>query len=581
VEQTVLRVKSNYVLADPLPEKLRERFSSLASPLLLQLLWNRGWLSAKSTKREVEHLLSPDFERDLHDPLLIPGMTEAVGRIEQAIEGREAITVYGDYDADGIPGTALLVEALGRLGARVDHLVPQRELDGYGLSRGPIDRLVERGTRLIVTVDCGIRSREAVAYARSKGMDVIVTDHHQIAAEDLPEGVVVHPALPGSMYPNPHLSGAGVAYKFVSALAGRFPERLPASYLKWALDLVAISTVADLVPLTGENRALVHFGLIVLGKSRRPGLEALYREGAIDPATVDSRTIGFGIGPRVNAPGRLATAEESLQLLLTEDTAEARRLAQALQRANTERQELTRQVYAEAEAQVQETGPAELYVLAGDWPAGVVGIVASRLLGRYHRPFVLIGGEGAIRKGSARSIKGFNITELLEAAREHLEQSGGHARAAGLSVKAEKIEDLREALLKLARERIKPEDLEREERVDARLSVDELTPELYQEVGRLEPYGMDNPEPLFFVTGEVAEVRKVGADERHVKLKLRGEERTIQAIGFGLSHAPLQVGQAVEVVARLRENVWQGRVSPELFLEGVRELEGGAVVGRE
>jgi single-stranded-DNA-specific exonuclease len=581
VEQTVLRVKSNYVLADPLPEKLRERFSSLASPLLLQLLWNRGWLSAKSTKREVECLLSPDYGRDLHDPLLIPGMTEAVDRIEQAIRDKQAITVYGDYDADGIPGTALLVEALGRLGAEVDYLIPERELDGYGLSVGPIDRLARRGTGLIVTVDCGIRSKEAVDYVRSKGMDVIVTDHHQIALEDLPEGVVVHPALPDSEYPNPHLSGAGVAYKLVSALARRFPERLPDSYLKWALDLVAISTVADLVPLVGENRALVHFGLVVLGKSRRPGLGALYLTGGIEPGAIDSRTIGFGIGPRVNAPGRLATADDSLRLLLTRDTAEARRLAQALQRANTERQELTRQVYAEAEAQVQETGPAELYVLAGDWPAGVVGIVASRLLNRYHRPFVLIGGEGAIRKGSARSIKGLNITELLEAAREHLEQSGGHARAAGLSVRAEKIDDLRGALLALAKERIKPADLEREERVDARLSVDDLTPELYQEVGRLEPYGMDNPEPLFFVTGEVAEVRKVGADERHVKLKLKGDNLTISAIGFGLSHAPLQVGQAVEVVARLRENVWQGRVSPELFLEGVRELENGTVVGRE
>lgn len=568
------------MLAEPVPGELAKRWENVASPLLLQLLWNRGCLSEETTQQELTSLLSPDFERDLHDPLLLPGMAEATARILRAVDAGERITVYGDYDADGIPGTALLLDALTQLGARADYLIPERELDGYGLSAGPLDRLVERGTQLIVTVDCGIRSREAVRYARERGIDVIVTDHHQPGEDDTPEGIVVHPALPGSKYPNPYLSGAGVAYKLVTALALERPEKFPPGYLKWALDLVAISTVADLVPLRGENRVLVHFGLIVLAKARRAGLRTLYGVAEIDPSLITPRVIGFGIAPRLNAPGRLTTADASLELLLAEDEGTVRERALALHRANGERQELTRQVYDEAEAQVQEQGPAKIYILSGGWPAGVVGIVASRLMNRYHRPFVLIGGEGEIRKGSARSVPGLNITELFEAVSEHLVASGGHARAAGLTVRSEKIDALRRALTKLAGERLADQDLEREETLDAELSVDQIDLELYREVSRLEPYGMDNHEPLFLVRGEVSELKKVGQDGQHLKLRLRGAGGSVAGIGFGLGHAPIETGDEVEGVARLRENLWQGRSSVELFLEAIRP-SSGEMISRE
>ncbi|MGI8730108.1 MAG: single-stranded-DNA-specific exonuclease RecJ [Solirubrobacteraceae bacterium] len=411
-----------------------------------------------------------------HDPSQFAGIEDVCDLVLMHAEAGDQITIHGDYDVDGVSSTAILVGALRELGADVDWYLPSRAEDGYGLSIATVQRLAARGTRLLITADCAITAVDEVAAARAAGLDVVVTDHHSPRSDGvLPDAPIVHPAVCG--YPCTDLCAAGVAYKLAAALlqaAGHDPARADSD-----LDLVALATVADCVPLRGENRRLVRAGLKALATTTRPGLRALMRVARADPARIDARAVGFRLAPRINAAGRLARADAGLELLLTGDDARAAQIADELDRLNSERRHTETRILFEAEAQVAALGERPAYVLAAeDWHKGVIGIVASRIAERHHRPTVLIAldgdGPGASGTGSGRSIAGFDLLGGLDAAAAHLVRHGGHRAAAGCEIHAAEVEAFRAAVEAHASATLRPEDLIAVQRADAVVAGDEL-----------------------------------------------------------------------------------------------------------
>ncbi|HSD78493.1 MAG TPA: single-stranded-DNA-specific exonuclease RecJ, partial [Solirubrobacteraceae bacterium] len=435
------------------------------SPVVAQVLARRGLGDPAAARAFLE-------ARDAHEPSLLHGIDAAAGLVLRHVRDGSRITVHGDYDVDGVSATAILVGVLRDLGADADWYLPSRTEDGYGLAAATVDRLAARGTRLLVTADCGVTAVGEVRRARAAGMDVVVTDHHAPRADGtLPDAPLVHPALGG--YPCPDLCAAGVAHKLAAALlaaAGRDPGRADAD-----LDLVALATVADCVPLRGENRRLVRAGLAALARTRRPGLRALLRVARADPGALDARTIGFRLAPRINAAGRLQRADAGLELLMTEDAERAQQVAEELDRLNAERRHVEQRMLFAAEAQVAELGDRPAYVLWGeDWHPGVVGIVASRIAERHHRPAVLVALDGERGTGSARSIPAFDLLGGLDACADHLLRHGGHRAAAGCTVARAELEGFRAAFAARAGAVLAPEDLVPVRRVDAVASGDEL-----------------------------------------------------------------------------------------------------------
>jgi single-stranded-DNA-specific exonuclease len=516
---------------------------------------------------------------DAHDAFAFEGMEATVDLMLSHIERASPIAVHGDYDVDGVCSTALLVAVLRELGADVRPRLPSRMEDGYGLSRRAVEELRARGAGLLVTVDCGIGAVEEVAFACSLGMDVIVTDHHRPGAE-LPGCPVVHPVV--CRYPCEELCATGVAFKLAEALyarAGRDP-----GMLERELDIVALATVADLVPLRGENRALVRRGLRVLQGARRPGLRALLRVAGVDPQSVTEQTLGFGLAPRINAAGRLYRADAGLELMLTADEDRALEIARELDAVNSERQAVETGILLEAEEQLT-SDPGRLadpvHVLAGDgWHRGVVGIVASRLVERYHRPFVLIGLDGDGRgRGSARSISAYDLHAGLASASAHLERFGGHRMAAGLELEAERLEPFRAALLEHAGAALGPDDLARTEYVDAIVPGDAVDLDLAEQLQALRPFGMGNPAVRLLLPGaRLGEIRPMG-EGRHARLTIASAGVRARAVAFGVGDGLTEVagnGSAAatrhDVTARLEINEWGGAVEPRLVVSAVHSL---------
>ncbi len=455
---------------------------------------------------------------DEHPLEAFGGMAGAVALILDHVRRGSRITIHGDYDVDGVCATAILVNGLRALGATPDWHLPSRSEDGYGLSAATVDRLAARGTELLVTVDCAITAVEEVARARAAGMDVVVTDHHQPRPGALPDAPIVHPGLGG--YPCPELCAAGVAHKLVLALAAAGGAAAPDD-----LDLVALATVADCVPLRGENRRLVREGLRALAATRKPGLRALMRSARVDPGALDARAIGFRLAPRINAAGRLYRADAGLELVLTDDGERAEAIAAELDAVNGERRHTETRILFEAEAQVAATGEAPAYVLAGDgWHPGVIGIVASRIAERHHRPVLMIAlpaadtdGAGDQGTGSGRSIPGFDLLGALDACAGHLLRHGGHRAAAGCTVARGSVEALRAAFTAHAAAVLSPEDLVPAERVDAVVAGDELGIGLAEELERLAPFGMGNPDVSLLVpAARLADARAMG-EGKHVR----------------------------------------------------------------
>jgi single-stranded-DNA-specific exonuclease len=507
-----------------------------------------------------------------HDPLLLGDMNAACDAIRTAISAGKRICVHGDYDADGICATALTVLFLRELGADVEAHLPSRFDEGYGVQRETLSRLAGEGVGLVVSVDCGVTAVEEVAHARELALEVVVTDHHRAGAE-LPACPVVGPYR--GDYPFRELCGTGVAWKLGQALLGSGSEVLARH-----LDLVALATVADVVPLVDENRGLAVAGLRQLARTQKPGLRELMRSARVDAATVDAGAIGFRLAPRLNAAGRLCRPQTALELLLTEDLETAKRLAAELEELNRERQAVEERILREAVEAIEEWPAARrrrrAYVVAAEgWHEGVIGIVASRLVERYHRPVVLIAGTDGYWKGSGRSIRPFDLHDGLRECAGHLERWGGHAAAAGLSIRPERVEAFAEAFGAVADARLDEDDLQPITTVDALVHGRDLTLELCAELARLAPFGLGNPNVTLLLAGcELAELSAVG-DGKHLRFRVRDDGRDAgSAIAFrrGPSLDRLRRVGHYDVAFRLEANQWNGTVAPQL---NVREVFDG------
>lgn len=541
-------------------------------PVLRQLLFNRGY----PTAAEAVAFLGGNVDFDT-DPFQFGGMGLAVDRIRSGVQHGEIIAVYGDYDVDGVTATALLVQALAAMHANVLPYIPNRFDEGYGLNIEALDALKAQRVGLVITVDCGIRSPREVAHARDIGLDVIVSDHHHPAEGDLPPALaIINPKVTGDPYPDKHLAGVGIAYKLAEALMSA--KDSPDS-LRTLLDLVALGTVADLAPLIGENRAFVRSGLEVLRQTGRQGLYSLAQVAGMQINKTTAGQIGFVLGPRLNAAGRLKSAQASLELLTTTDPSRAGLLAQELEANNQERQAVTRetQIRAEALALAGEKDPALLFAAHADFNAGVVGLAASRLVEAYYRPAIVAAIGDAETRASCRSIPEFHITDALDKCSELLVRHGGHAAAAGFTVRNENLPELVSRLKTLATSQLGAQDLRPTLSADMELPLSTLSFDLLNQLAALEPTGYGNREAVFISRqAKVRGARLVGADGRHLKLTLQDERGvTTDAIGFRLGHLYPDLPSRVDLAYTLEANLYNGRSTLQLNLKDIRVTKDG------
>ncbi len=545
----------------------------LAEPVAITLV-RRGHRTVEQARSFIE-------AADEHDPSAFEGIAEAVAPIVAAIEAGQRITVHGDYDVDGISATAILVGALRRLGGDCDWLIPDRAEDGYGLSRATVERLTERGTGLLITADCGIASPDEIALAARAGIAAVVTDHHRPGAA-LPDCPIVHPELSG--YPCAGLCGAAVAQKLVAALER---ERGSAAGGSRDLDLVALATVADMVPLVGENRTLVRRGIAELRRAKRPGLRALIAAAGVEAEHLDEGDIAFRLAPRINAAGRLYRADAGVELLLTDDPARAAEIASELEAANRERREIERGVSSAAAAAHREL-PDELreapgVVLAGEgWHPGVVGIAAARIVERLHRPAILLSiDEDGRAKGSGRSVPGFDLLAALNQCSEHLERFGGHRAAAGLELRADRIDAFREAFAAAAAKQLPDGPAEAAERIDAVVGAESLDSRVAEQLGALGPFGQGNPAVRLLVPwARVGDVRPMGEDGRHARFSLSSGRGKASGVAFnGAAELSAAAGAPRDLTVRLELNHWNGATEPRAVLDGTRAGEAAEAAG--
>lgn len=548
-------MKYRWTIAPPQPLLAHPLAATLSlSPLLAQCLLNRGYSDAPA----IEQFLAPRLKQ-LADPFRLPDMDRAIDRLFLARERNEPLVIFGDYDVDGVTSTALLLEVLRRLGWRVDAYLPNRMEEGYGLSRDGVDNCLKKHpVKLLLAVDCGSTAGETIRWLAECGVEVIVLDHHQISAPAPNAVALVNPQVPAAIsHPTTapgefqELCSVGLAFKLAHAVVKRGRETglpgAPDFDLRPLLDLVALGTIADLVPLTGENRILVAAGLERLRTTRRPGIVAL-KQVARSPENLGTHDVGFQLAPRLNAAGRLETAEDALRLLLAETEAEAMPLAQALDARNRERQQIEKTMAEQAIGSVRSKFNAEkdFVIVEGQllWHIGVVGIVASRVLQEFYRPTLIIGGENGEMRGSGRSIAGFDLAAALRECGDLLLRHGGHAMAAGLSVAPEKIDRLRDRLNAIARRTLQPGDLQPALRLDAEIGLHEITGDLLVEFEQLKPSGMGNP-TLQFCSRNLTHrkpLQRIGATKQHVKLWVTDGRVTHEAVWWNAGHGSLPIG---------------------------------------
>jgi len=522
-----------------------------------------------TTRAAREAFLQPDYAAVKHDPFLLPDMEKAVARLKQAREQGEKIVIYGDYDIDGLSATALLLDVFGKFGFEgVDAFIPNRFVEGYGMTMGAVDKVRDMGADLIVTVDTGSLCHAEIAYATSLGIDTVVTDHHNVAETPPPSVAAVNPKLSGHAYPFRDLCGAGVAFKLVQALQTEL-DGLPDGYEKWLLDLVALGTVCDIVTLADENRANVYWGLEVLKKQQRPGLKALMAVAGIEPGQVNARHLGFGLGPRMNAAGRLETAQYALDMLTASDGLEALEASEKLEELNTKRRGIQDTIFEEACVQAEGlVNDRVLVVSSGGWNHGVIGIVASKLVEKYKKPVFIIGERGEEATGSARSFGDFSAADAVRAADDIIIKGGGHGAAAGVTLETEKIGDFRRRVNEFY-DSLQLTNQERYLLPRADVEIDdfsEINEELIGNLAKMEPFGNGNPEPVLkIITASVLSVRRMGADGQHVKLTLRDKNsKVLQMLAF---NAPEEFfrepGDEVAAWFQPTVNEWQGIRSVE------------------
>lgn len=561
----MLQSKTRWQLVEAEESQVRELAGKLEiHPLTARLLINRGVSDPEQARRFLQVDLS-----GIYSPFLMDGIQEAVDRIRAALDQREKILIYGDYDVDGVSSTTLLMKMFQGLEADVDYYIPNRFTEGYGLNENALRRAKEAGVQLMISVDTGISAVKEAKIARQLGLDLIITDHHEPPAV-LPEGVaVINPKKPGCSYPCKLLAGVGVAFKLAHALLGRVPEEV--------LDLAALGTIADLVPLMDENRVIAALGLKEINRRRNIGLSALMDVAGIQ-GEVTAGHVGFSLGPRINAGGRLDTAGTAVELLLTEDPKQARVLAEELDGMNRERQKLVEEIAGEACAAV-ESAPEKhrrfIVVAAPGWNVGVIGIVASRLVEKYYRPTIVLGidEETGMAKGSARSIAGLDLYQALTTCTDLLSQFGGHEMAAGMSLPQENIEEFHRRLDQIAGEWLQEEDYIPLSRVEADLSIAEVNLNLIEELESLEPCGMGNPTPRFRLRGAgLSRLQVMGREKNHLKMVLKDQRDSLEAVGFRLGELAEEIAPLArpELLGELTINEWNHRRSPQFLIRDIR-----------
>lgn len=558
-------------------------------PAIARLLWHRNI----RTPQEIGAFLRPSFEEHVHDPFLFSRMDAAVTRILSALEKGERILVFGDYDADGLTGSATIIAALRQVREalypsaedRVGFYIPHRDKEGYGLQMSQAERFAVDGTQLVITVDCGISCVAEVAHLRAHGVDVVIVDHHQFG-EVLPDAITIHPSIPGESYPFPFLAAVGVAWKVASALIGKaraLGANLPSGCEKWLLDLVAIATVTDIVPLVGENRVLERYGLMVLNKTRRPGLRALIQTGGLKLGALTARDIGFALGPRLNAPSRMDHAGIGLELLTAEKDDDAFRLANALEAMNRARQEATALMMREADELLTSfSEDAALHVLwRDDWSPALVGLVAGRVADRFGVPVIAIGKHGGQWIGSGRSIPSYDITEAVRRAGEGLlTRSGGHAQACGFAfTEDEHLPIFADRLRSDAEERIDRALLGPAMDIHAEISLQDINWKLIEDLAGMEPYGAQNPAPVFIVrNAEVVSSSTVGKDGKHLRLTVRSPDsvpRPFIAFGFGHRVSEAMHRNRLDIACTIGVSEWNGKKDIQCKVVDFRQAELG------
>jgi single-stranded-DNA-specific exonuclease len=561
-----------WVVAPPITLQADEALVKFP-PILKQVLFNRGL----ATDAEARAFLKAEPNSNT-DPFQLIGMDTTVDRICYALEQNEPIAIYGDYDVDGVTATALLVQALGALGANVRGYIPNRFDEGYGLNKDALDALKADGVKLVITVDCGIRSPEEALHARSLGLDLIISDHHHPDGENLPDAfAVINPKRPGDPYPDKDLAGVGIAYKIIEALIqarGKTKEESPVFPLASLLDLVALGTVADLAPLVGENRVLVRRGLRQIRETKRQGLFSLAGVADVKIDKVTAGNIGFMLGPRLNASGRLESALASFELLTTTDFMRAGQLAMQLDTQNRQRQALTRAMQEQAEAIAMGEDPEAFLLFAAheDFNPGVVGLAASRLTELYYRPAIVAAKNAEETRGSCRSIPEFHITDALDLCKDLLVRHGGHAAAAGFTVRNENLPELVTRLKEIAKDQLGSKDLRQTLMADMEVPLADLNFEVLKHLTYLEPTGYGNPGPVFVSrNAKVKVARTVGSEGKHLKLTFENERgATYDSIGFRMGHLKADLPPHVDILYQLEANEYNGRTTLQLNLKDLK-----------
>ncbi len=588
-------MKKWITLPPPPPEFIAEHPELPA--IITRLLWNRNL----RTQEKIDEFLNPDYVGDIHDPFLFNDMEKAVALIFDCIKNNKKITVHGDYDADGVCAAVVLISTLKKLGAQDTGIfLPHRETDGYGLNSRTVKLLKDTGTELIITCDCGISNTVEITEAKALGLQTIITDHHAMPAVFPPADAIIHPLVPGERYPDKTLAGGGVAFKLAQALLKRHHEThefLPGGethegFEKWLLDMVSISTVGDMVPLVGESRALVRYGLTVLNKTRNIGLQKLLiSSGACDEngkpkrGAYDTHTIGFQIAPRINAAGRMDHANVAFMLLMAESEKEAEDLAFQLSANNADRQKMTEQLVAEARAQIKETQQENnpiLFVLGEGWPTGILGLIASRIKDEYYRPILAMGLNHDQITGSGRSVKELNLIEALKTMPEFFYKFGGHPQACGFSLKNKDVlADFKTTLLGKVTDLLKGIELSPQIIVDAEVDLAEINWNLYDLLQQFQPFGQANEEPKYAAYGlTVAAVDALGQDGKHLRVTLKHNSQVAKkTIGFGLGDPGrhpenwkenLKPGDKIDMVFTIGVNEWNGTRELQMIIEDIK-----------
>jgi single-stranded-DNA-specific exonuclease len=557
-------------------EKIEYNIYPSLHPVALELLFKKGIRS----EDKIRSFLFPDYEKDIADPFLFSDMEKATGRIFESQKNGEIVAVFGDYDADGVTAAAVVEEALKNMGIKTVIYLPDKKLEGYGMNLEALKELKKKKVKLIITVDCGISNKKEIEEANRMGMDVIITDHHHVPDEIPPALAVINPHLKNSGYLFKDLAGVGVAFKLVQGLYEKFLPK-EKEQLKWMLDLVAIGTVADCVSLTGENRAIVRYGLIVLGKTRRVGLQEIFKVGRIlidENNFPDAHKIAFQIAPRLNAAGRMDHASIAYRLIIEPDRVKARQLALDLEAKNQERQKMTGKIVDEVRILAQNIFKNKKFIFAvGEhFSISVAGLVAGKIADEFLKPTAVIQKGESVSQGSFRSIPSVNIIEAIEKCRRWLIKYGGHSQAAGISVRNENLEKFYEAMDKLMEKELKKEEIDPVLEIDRKIDFGDIDFELARALKNFEPFGEDNEEPIFLTRNIIVEeIKTVGNGNQHLKIYLRGPDHSpkiFEAIGFGMGSqfAEMKVGSRLDIVYNLRLDAWNSSEKIQLRLIDIK-----------